>query len=603
MEYIDDTVILNEDLISLVLEISTVDANNASSGDNHYVNIVFSDGTRLYEPFNMKLYDEMGLSEIPISIGTLPRPGKTKRFPLPVPPALGRKLIDIAEVFIRKDGTNGWFVGSILLFANGHPIPLIGNSNANQFLDNDNAVLLLRDWSSESFCVAPATSAQDPLPRSGYRFMGPVIGQVSDTSAIVLYRVDREGSYRFQAFDTFTNLQVHDETQKIEPTYRFHLTGLLPNRRYEFNLSFLRGGYESRVPGGSGSLLTYPAEGSHGQFTFAFGSCVKSKKQTAQGSWTAIKALVDSPSNAVGAVRLFIHLGDTFYFYDHVTKEVPRNVESMHAAHVSMRRHLEFLDMAKVLPSCGIWDDHDFAGNDKDSKAISNELRMQAVRTWLQYWGNQPISPETDKTGLTTRISYGLVDIYLLDGRFRRDKDKGIYFGNDIIEKVLNTIDLRGTESPRVVILGTGISWNHHAEDGEGYGQSTYDGERERFYRELAKRMGETINGLLFISGDTHINEIYHVDLGGGRMAPEFVSSPLTRNTGLRGPRSIQLERVASFSSKEKRGFATLTIDTLKETRDNWTATICYFQEAAAVQYERRSYILSNGQFTPFKWM
>ena len=111
MDHIDDIAILNEDLISLVLEISTVDANNASSGDNHYVNIVFSDGTRLYEPFNMKLHDEIGLSEIPISIGTLPRPGKTKRFPLPVPPELGRKLIDIAEMFIRKDGTNGWFVG------------------------------------------------------------------------------------------------------------------------------------------------------------------------------------------------------------------------------------------------------------------------------------------------------------------------------------------------------------------------------------------------------------------------------------------------------------------------------------------------------------
>ena len=601
MDYIDNVAILDEDLISLELEISTVNAHNAGSGDLHYVNIVFSDGTRLYEPFNLKLYNEIGLSEIPISIGTLPHRGKTKRFALPVPPALNRKLIDISEVFLRKDGTDGWFVGSILLFANGHSMPLIGNSNANQFLDNDNAVLMLRDWSTGSFCVAPASNAKDPLPRSGYRVLGPVVGQVSDTSAVILYRVDRVGYYRFRAFDTITNLKVHDETQKLEPTYRFNLTGLLPNRRYEFNLSFLRAGFETPVPDGSGSILTYPPEGSHGQFTFAFGSCVKSKKQTAQGSWTAIKALTESSASGISPVRLFVHLGDTFYFYDHVTEEIPRNVESMHAAHVSMRRHLEFLDMAKVVPSCGIWDDHDFAGNDKDSKAISNELRMQAVRTWLQYWGNQPISPETGKTGLTTRISYGLVDIYLLDGRFRRDKDKGIYFGNDIIEKVLNTIDLRGTESPRVVILGTGISWNHHAEDGEGYGQSVYDDERERFYRELAKRMGETINGLLFISGDTHINEIYHVDLGEGRMAPEFVSSPLTRNTGLRGPRNIQLERVASFSSKEKRGFATLTIDTLKETRDNWTATICYFQEAAAVQYEKRSYILSNGQFTPFK--
>jgi hypothetical protein len=152
---------------------------------------------------------------------------------------------------------------------------------------------------------------------------------------------------------------------------------------------------------------------------------------------------------------------------------------------------------------------------------------------------------------------------------------------------------------PRVVILGTGISWNHHAEDGEGYGQSIYDNEREIFYRELATRMGKTINGLLFISGDTHINEIYHVDLGKGRMAPEFVSSPLTRNTGLRGPRKINRERVASFSSKQNRGFATLTIDTLKETNDNWTATIRYFQEAGASQYASRSYTLLNGQFNP----
>ena len=600
MDYIDNVAILNEDLISLELEISTVDAHNASSGDLHYVNIVFSDGTRLYEPFNLKLYNEIGLSEMPINIGTLPDRGETKRFLLPVPPAIGRKLGDIAEVFLRKDGTNGWLVGSTLLFANGHKIPLLGNSNVNQFLDNDNDVLMLRDWSTESFCVAPATSAQNPLPRSGYRVLGPVIGQVSDNSAIVLYRVDREGCYRFRAVDTTTKLLVHDETQRLEPTCRFNLTGLLPNRRYEFNLRFMRGGFEIPVPNASGSLVTYPPEGAPGRFTFAFGSCAKSNKQTAQGSWTAIKALAKSPTTSIGPVHLFVHLGDTFYFYDHVTEEVPQNVESMHAAHVSMRRHIEFLDMAKVVPSCGIWDDHDFAGNDKDSTSINSELRMQAAKTWLQYWGNQPISPEgIGETGLTTRISYGLVDIYLLDGRFRRDKDRGVCFGNGIIKRVLDTIDIRGAKVPRVVVLGTGISWNHHTEDGEAYGESRYDDERERLYRELAIRMGGTINGLLLISGDYHINEIYHVDLGGGRMAPEFVSSPLTHNTGLRGPRDIKRERVASFSSKEKRGFATLTIDTLRETDNNWTATIRYFQEAAAAQYEGRSYTLSNGQFNP----
>ena len=143
---------------------------------------------------------------------------------------------------------------------------------------------MLRDWSTSSFCIAPASNAQDPLPRSGYRVLGPVIGQVSDNSAIVLYRVDREGYYRFRAVDTITGLLVHDEIQKKGPTCRFNITGLLSNRRYEFNLRFLCGGSETPVPNASGSLLTYPPEGIHGRFTFAFGSCVKSNKQVAQGS-------------------------------------------------------------------------------------------------------------------------------------------------------------------------------------------------------------------------------------------------------------------------------------------------------------------------------
>ena len=107
MDYIDSVAILNEELIALELEISTIDAHNASSGDLHYVNIVFSDGTRLYEPFNLNLYENIGLSGISINIGTLPDRGKIKRFTLQVPPALGRKLEDIVEVFVRKDGNYG----------------------------------------------------------------------------------------------------------------------------------------------------------------------------------------------------------------------------------------------------------------------------------------------------------------------------------------------------------------------------------------------------------------------------------------------------------------------------------------------------------------
>jgi alkaline phosphatase D len=52
MPYIDDPAILSEELVSLELEVSTVDAGDAASSDPFYVNVGFADGTRLYEPTN-----------------------------------------------------------------------------------------------------------------------------------------------------------------------------------------------------------------------------------------------------------------------------------------------------------------------------------------------------------------------------------------------------------------------------------------------------------------------------------------------------------------------------------------------------------------------
>jgi alkaline phosphatase D len=382
MQFIDDHAILSKKIESLELELSTIKANDAASLSWHYVNIVFSDGSRLYEPENLPLY-RVG----PEIEGTLPGPGQKKRYKLsfkdnfPNDRPLDRTLGEIAEVFIRKAGDDAWFVGSVLLFANTDDpdmpdMPLLGNSKANQFLDNNDHVLQLRDWSTSSFCVAQSTYAKHPLARSGYRILGPVIGLVSDTSAVVLYRVDREGNYRFRAIDTVTHTLVYDETRPLDPTGRFELNSLRPNRLYDFNLSFVRGGDEFPVPDAAGSLRTFPPEGSLGRFTFAFGSCVNPGFQLAQGSWTGIRMLAETPPTGIDPVRLFIHLGDSFYFYDTMTDEIPPlNVESMHAAHVSMRRHIEFLDVAKVVPSYGIWDDHDFAGDDLDSTSMSNELR------------------------------------------------------------------------------------------------------------------------------------------------------------------------------------------------------------------------------------
>ncbi len=598
MAYIDDAAILSEQIISLDLEVTTVNAGAAqSSAAELFVNVVFTDGTRLYEPFNHKI-PAVGVPFVNI----LPPKGEARTFSLPVPLNVARTLGEIAEVYLRKPGSDGWFVGSVLLFANTHALPLIGNRNANQFLDNNDDVLLLREWSTASFCVAPAIGAKHPLPRSGYRILGPVLGQLSENAAVVLYRVDREGSYHFRATDAVSGAVVFDHIADLEPTGRFELTGLQAERRYEFDLGFVRAGTESPVPDAAGFLQTYPADGSPGRFSFAFGSCANPDKQAAQGCWTGIRSLAEVPPSGIEPIRLFVHLGDTFYFYDHMTQGTVANQESMHAAHVSQRRHVEFLDMAKVVPCCGIWDDHDFARNNSDSTDISPSLKLRAKETWLQYWGNsQPTSLQD--FGLTTLISHGLVDLYLLDGRFNRDKDAGVCFGRDLVDELLRMIRERGAQGPRAVVLASGSSWNHMlVNNTEKYGHENYNSERNELYRRLADLMGIRINGLVLLSGDTHRNEIYHVDLGNGRMAPEFCSSPLTNNTDLQDEGAeIEGERAASFATggdDGKRGFATLTLDTTSPNPEGkWSATVRYYQEAAVAQYESRSYTLSNGQF------
>ena len=491
---------------------------------------------------------------------------------------------------------------SAKLFANNESLAVIGNDHANQFLDSNDDVLLLREWSTASFCVAPAIKAKHPLPRSGYRTLGPVLGQVSENEAVVQYRVDREGKYHFRARDALTNAVVFDQETEFEPTGRFELTGLQPERRYDFDLSFVRAGVETPILDAAGSLLTYPPDGTPGIFTFAFGSCSNPDETVAQGAWTGIRSLAEAPPGGLDPVRLFVHLGDTFYFYDHMTEETVANKESMQAAHVSQRRHLEFLDMARVVPSCAVWDDHDFAKDNSDSKDISSALKLEAKEAWLEYWGNNlPIATDL---GLTTRISHGLVDIYLLDGRFNRDKDADVCFGDELIDALRVSIRNRGASIARAVVLATGSSWNHMLKDTEEkYGHKAYDVEREELYTMLRGFMGTHINGLILLSGETHINEIYHVDLGDGKMAPEFSSSPLTNNTVLKDDRDLEGERVASFGTKGddgRRGFATLAIDTTNpDPEDNWSAIVRYYQEAAVAQHQSRSYTLTVGQFTP----
>ncbi len=601
--YLTDPELLAQPIDSLSIELRTGDAPHAGTDDPVYCNVGFADGSLLFAPENFAL-DTQGHDDR--------ERGQTDTYPLPIPAGLGKKVSEIAELTLRKAGRDGWQLGSALLFANGFEQPVIGNSQVNQFLDNDRAVLGIRDWSTGSICGANDLPAQAPLVGVGYRTAGPVLGQISDTTANVLYRVDREGRYRLRVHEVASEQQVWSEVQTLSPAARFRVTGLLPDTHYAFRFFRVANGEEIPRLEDGGEFRTHPADGSGVRFSFAFGSCSRSDRDAAQTSWTGIRNLAADPAGEqTGGIRWFVHLGDTFYFYDDVLGQEPESLASVRAAHLSQRRHPGFLAMARRVPSVAVWDDHDFRlGN---AQSTNYPARLDSLTGFLEYWGNDPI----DRTafGLTTRMGYGNVDLYLLDGRYHRDRKRGICFTRAQLDHVVETIAERGAVQRaggggRLVIVASGSTWNHTWKKGEAYGHGDYNQERERFFHRLAELLGSAIQGLVFLSGDIHRNEIYQIVLAAGlpgrekRLAPEFVSSPLGNNSKLTASaKPLEGERRWSVPSKgphARRGFATLDLDTTNpRPEDNWTIVVNYHDAHAptTAPYHSQRYTLSGGQF------
>lgn len=610
---IEDADLLESPVVSLRLEVHTASAPSASTLSAVYCNVVFDDGSLLFDPTNHRL-----VPSVPFLLSFFAR-NSTHVFELPIPGGVTKRVADIAEFYIRKAGSDGWLLGSALLFPNGSSKPLMGNTQINQFLDNDEHTLFITDWSTRSLCEASSVSAKYPLLSPQYRIAGPVLGHLSDHTARILYRVDREGVYRLTVTDVASGAVVFTQARTLAPTATFDVRSLAPDTHYRFTLHHAYLGQNIPVPQADGELRTFPREDVGVRFSLAFGSCARNRYDVAQNAWTRIRNLaadaavstetLDPPRN----VRFFVHLGDTFYFYDDVTSSEPRNLRTVLAAHLSQRRHPRFLDMARVLPSCAVWDDHDFGGNNSDGAGL--DAREHALTGFLRYWGNAPLGPSFGfPENLTTLITYGNVDLYLLDGRFHRDKDAGICFGkkeqlDSVIGLIRARLKITGIRR-RLVILASGSTWNHTVTDGkkEAYGNSAFAEEREAFYGELnALIREEIITGLVFLSGDVHINEIYEIRLESATgpprvVAPEFVCSPLGRNSDLKGARSEVGERKKSHSSKTNgRGFATLEIDTRAEDPAAWRISVRYYEANASVAgaYMSQSYELHDRQF-PF---
>ncbi|MEM8696449.1 MAG: alkaline phosphatase D family protein [Pseudomonadota bacterium] len=288
------------------------------------------------------------------------------------------------------------------------------------------------------------------------------------------------------------------------------LTRLRPYTRYHYRI--LVDGERDRYRRGMplGQFRTAPAAGSSTDFSIGFGSCARIQQDPIQPIWEAVAATRPD---------LFLWLGDNIY-------ADTRDMDVLALEYQRQRGVTAFQPVGRDVPQLAVWDDHDFALNDHDR---TNPVKAEALGEFRRYWANPSYgTPETP--GVFFNKTHGAVDIFALDSRYHRDPNVDpdepgkTLLGRGQMEWLKD--GLRAADGV-FKVLACGSGWT----TAKGPGGDSW----ASFLHERAELLNfirdEAIEGVILISGDTHvaeINAIPHSDEGGYDLY-EFVSSPLAQ--------------------------------------------------------------------------
>ena len=552
---------------SLEIEIYTADMPRGGTDDPVYCSVRLSSGVELVADFRLDTPRHNDFE-----------PGSRRKYALPVPSDLAPTVTpaEIERITVRKDGDDGWALGGVALFANG--VEVFRNPSVNQFLDSGAAMLGQRTWVSD-------------------RVVGPVLGAPGPDFARIQIRLERPGPVEARLTSPTGTTIVASAT--AAPTAVIEVSGLAADTTYRYQL--FRDG--ASLPNTDGQLRTLPPENQGSAFSFAFGSCVRNENDSVQLGWDQLLERADE-------LRFFLHLGDTFYFFEDVLgRRSPDSAGDpervIGAAHLSSRLHSKFLAMARRLPSLAVWDDHDFAGNNSIGAHFAN--RALARDVFLSYWANPDLGPAWRAFGLTSRFTVGRADFYLLDGRFNR-RFAGDFFGRAQCELVLNEIDARAARlGPRLVLLASGSPW-HSMDQTDSYAERLlffplYAEERAWFFSELADRVKDgRMRGLVLLSGDAHRAEIYETALADAVVAPELVSSALAMPHRGTDSRATTRERRFSRGVDEGDGsfanFCVVSVDTRDAVPNgHWSLLVDYRRSDNGEVFFSKRYVLADNRF------
>jgi alkaline phosphatase D len=344
---------------------------------------------------------------------------------------------------------------------------------------------------------------------------GPMVGTVTDHGALIWLRLSGEYPVVIEygtdfELTSFTSSQPIVSKKSNDYTIVVALDGLEPATEYFYRVLVNGEGdrYLEEFP--PFRFKTAPKKGTATNFRVAFGSCPKFQDDRVQPIWPVISELRPD---------LFLWIGDNIYG-DSLDPDILRE---------EYRRQRDVHGLQPLLHNTShlaVWDDHDFALNNHDR---TNPIKDQSLEVFEDYWAN-PSYGLPDAPGVFFSYSYGDVDFFFVDDRYYRDpnEDPDTPTKTMLGAEQFKWLQAQLTNSDatfKVIVSGSGFS-NAEGEGGDSWAAFLH--ERDRLFDFIRD---ENINGVVLMSGDSHIGELNAIPWSahGGYDLYDLVSSPLAQ--------------------------------------------------------------------------
>jgi len=378
--------------------------------------------------------------------------------------------------------------------------------------------------------------------------LGPFAGAVTSTSVVFILKTTQPAKVRIQLSEKtdFSNAFFTGEFESDKENYNYvkpEINNLKPNTKY-----FYRAVVDDYPADKVHYFLTFPSDMAY-SFSFGFGSC----QQQGRGSSSNIFSVI-----AKDSLRFFIHLGD--WVYADYTIDLNFN-NSMSLIERSYRLKYDYSypfarDILSKMPIVYTYDDHDYAGNDKDGTVSNKQYSIKAYDTFFPHY-----KLENPGNGIWQQFSIGDVDFFVLDLRTQRSSSSEAFnssgeFSPPASHSILAGFNISGTDqktwflnalkssSAKWKVIVSSVIFNPR------YFDAAVDERINKYYPQIRRGVidkwagypedmldliktvqNDNIKNVIIVSGDSHSS---YIDDGTNSVMPEISSSNLdVRNNRL----------------------------------------------------------------------